>query len=778
MWTITNISANNINSFQKLEYDIQQGVATVIFGENRDNEGQERNGSGKSSLLEAIAFALTGEPLRDVKSAEEIINDMAEEATVSLELVSENSQHIFVVERTIARKSAQIIHTFLDDKEVVLPTVLDYNKYVLEVIGLSKDDLYNNFILCRNRYKSFFKASDREKKEIINRFSNGIMVDQAIAKLDEDINSANVVKTDAELTLSRVKGAIEALESEISAAHEHADDIKKDKENQLNNIKLKIAEKRKYIRSCEESIKEENDKKVNLVQLQSYSDTLEQSGECIEQCYSELASKFVELNLISLKDWREVLDKQKNKKYQLSEQIELLQHTQAKNQERVDKAKADFHKITTKYNELKEQHDKQVEIDKVLAAKIKEQDAENNKKLNEMDDDLNKKDKMLADLKKELEGIEIKLAGKITCPKCHHEFLLGSKSLEDYKADKEKNLANQKDLCIEIDAETETYNKACQVSEDNNQKLEKMRNEYRNRQVEIDAVYTGLSKQNKLLDEYIVEQNKIKHNIDDIQADIAAIEKSIANIRQDLFDEANTIIDNNLLAIERSISAFKNNIESATASITAFQESIKTIESATEDNGIVSLKKSLEKHQRGLQEAEKELNFATDEYNKLAEQKTHFSEFKTYLANQKIAAIAKITNDFLEQIGSDIRVELEGFTLLKSGKIRDKISVNLTRNGENCGSFGKLSGGEQARVCLANILAMHRLTNLNCEDDKGLDILIIDEILDASDESGIASYCKSLNDLKVTALIVTQGYVAENYPYQLKVIKQNGISSI
>ena len=54
-------------------------------------------------------------------------------------------------------------------------------------------------------------------------------------------------------------------------------------------------------------------------------------------------------------------------------------------------------------------------------------------------------------------------------------------------------------------------------------------------------------------------------------------------------------------------------------------------------------------------------------------------------------------------------------------------------------SFDKFSEGEKARVNLANILAMHKLTNVNCDDDKGLDLLILDEILEATDEQGLSN---------------------------------------
>ena len=166
------------------------------------------------------------------------------------------------------------------------------------------------------------------------------------------------------------------------------------------------------------------------------------------------------------------------------------------------------------------------------------------------------------------------------------------------------------------------------------------------------------------------------------------------------------------------------------------------------------------------------------EFNALKQQEAHFIAFKTHLANTKIDAISAVTNEYLERIGSDLRVVLEGFRILKSGKLRDKITVNILRNGVDCGSIEKLSAGEKTRICLASIIALQHLTNTSCDNGKGLDLIIADEILDASDIDGLMSYCEAINHLQITAFIITQNAIAENYPYKLVVTKKNGISTI
>jgi exonuclease SbcC len=212
--------------------------------------------------------------------------------------------------------------------------------------------------------------------------------------------------------------------------------------------------------------------------------------------------------------------------------------------------------------------------------------------------------------------------------------------------------------------------------------------------------------------------------------------------------------------------------------IAAYLESIEDIKKSSENDFIETLKASKEVYEKDLENVRIGKETVEKQLADYKRQEAIFVEFKTYLANTKIEALSQITNEFLEAIGSDIRIVFSGYTVLKSGKIRDKISISLTRDGVDCGSFGKFSEGEKARVNLANILAMHKLTNVNCPDGKGLNLLILDEILDATDESGLANIFDSLNSLKITSLVVSHGLVQEGYPHKLIVNKSNGISYI
>ena len=212
MWKLNKIEAENLCAFRSLSYTLRQGVTTLIFGDNRDNESQRSNGAGKSALLECIAVGITGSPLRKIRS-EEIINDASGECRIGLHFSNGNSAEELVVNRCIPRRGASTVSCTLfrngaqvTTDEAVQPSVDAYNRYILEKLGITREELLNNFILSKYRYEDFLSSSDKEKKEIINRFSNGILVDEAIAILEEDIVPLSEKKQQAALELAGLDG--------------------------------------------------------------------------------------------------------------------------------------------------------------------------------------------------------------------------------------------------------------------------------------------------------------------------------------------------------------------------------------------------------------------------------------------------------------------------------------------------------------------------------------------------------------------------------------------
>ena len=79
---------------------------------------------------------------------------------------------------------------------------------------------------------------------------------------------------------------------------------------------------------------------------------------------------------------------------------------------------------------------------------------------------------------------------------------------------------------------------------------------------------------------------------------------------------------------------------------------------------------------------------------------------------------------------------------------------------------------------MAVILAMNKLVNINADNNKGLNFLLIDEILDGVDESGLNNILNFINTLGITSMIISHGKIAESYPNTLTIKKSNGVSTI
>jgi DNA repair exonuclease SbcCD ATPase subunit len=110
--------------------------------------------------------------------------------------------------------------------------------------------------------------------------------------------------------------------------------------------------------------------------------------------------------------------------------------------------------------------------------------------------------------------------------------------------------------------------------------------------------------------------------------------------------------------------------------------------------------------------------------------------------------------------------------------LREKITSNILRDGFQEGSFFKFSGGEKSRIEIATISGLQQLINFNTNSG-GLDILMIDEILESVDGKGIQLIAKSANKLNKTIGLITHVNVPSESDYKIVTIeKRNQISKI
>ena len=772
MWKLKSIEAENLCAFRSLAYTLQQGVTTLIFGNNKDNDSQQSNGAGKSALLECIAVGLTGSPLRKIRT-EEIINDAAEQCRIILHLANDASNEELIIARSIPRKGASTVACKLyrggelvTTDEAVQHSVDAYNKYILEKLGITREELLNNFILSKYRYEDFLSSPDKEKKEIINRFSNGILVDEAIARVEEDIEPLSSEQQKIDLELAGIDGRIEMLQEQIAKEVAAGKERGRSRETRIAELEEAIASKREYIRTHKEALSTIDATIAEVDTADKELQALESSDTSLEECLKAIDAVMTLLPNARRTDWNHTLKLKKEDLLLAQSSLENLDasvnHAEAVLKEKYDafeKFKVQYSDFVTQYGDKCEEYSTCLqEIDKTLrslASRLEE---------------LRRKRRVIS---AGIDELSNKLAGSITCPKCGHEFLVAQPNFDIEAGTKELRLRQQQ--LSEINGNIEAEQNS---SEEAEMQQSKLNSERRTLDNDRSCWEQELSDHERAVCSATSEVERAEHNRKRTKAEVAAMQDEIDSIRRKAFDEFFGNIDERNAALSRERRKIVEDIRSAECAIETLQETIREVNEMAAEDLTLSLRKTLEQEkQRSMETAKRK--FEVDEKVRALEvQRERFVQFKTYLANTKIEALSRITNEFLIGIGSDIRIRFDGYTVLKSGKVREKISISLLRDGVDCGSFGKFSAGEAARVNLATILAMQKLVNANCDDEKGLDLLVLDEILEAVDEAGLSSMFDALNALGGTVLVVSHGNVAEGYPHKLVITKENGESRI
>lgn len=769
MWQLVKISGNNICAFREFAYDLTLGRTTLVFGNNMDNDAQGSNGSGKSALIECIALAITGEPLRNVKN-DEIINDAANEAEVRASFHNEAESTSMVVTRQFSRKNPQAIQIMVKDygeeeQPIVCSSVVEYNKKVLELLGITKEDVFANYILSKSRYQSFLLSSDREKKEIINRFSNGDMVDESIEALHADMEPLTAELDKQTQLVNQKHGSVLAIQEQIDNAAASKEERRAARLKKIEDWEQQIVSHRANIRTLNSESSKCESRIDELCKFSEQLGEMEGNNDSLVDAYNAVSAGFSKLEIVSLSNYA-------MKAENLLSEVAAKQNDKAIQEVRLQQAKDSAAALQTDLKAMKEKHIADAATDKAVYEKNKQIIAELETSQAALTEKINQADVKLKECNARVKRLETCLAGKITCPKCGHEFILESdKSVEAMKLELEKAKQDAFDASAQStshSAEQEKQRERKNKLIDDNSAIRVRMTGWRNDESDLETRVTLANNEVKIIGDAI-ENCKIR---------LGFLQDSVNGLRKNMFDEAFGILEGNVNSLNRKVKNNDAQVKELEGTIQRISASIEETSKASDDELEASLRQSLEKYTISYNEAEEIRKQQEANINRYKAQEAMFTEFKTYLANTKIQALNDITNEFLQAIGSDIRISLSGYTVLKSGKIRDKISISLLRDGIDCGSFDKFSAGEQCRVNLANILAMHKLTNANCADGLGLDLLVIDEILDATDEAGLASIFDALNNLHVTTMVVSHGNIAESYPYRLIVNKHNGISYI
>jgi exonuclease SbcC len=372
-----------------------------------------RNESGKSTLMEAIHYALYGMPLRPSKNAgnEDIICYGRDHAIVELEFSIDDSQYL--VRRELYRKKTNI--HLLNKREQggtlsrITTGARNVNSELSEILhGIDSDALLNS---CLVEQKELGKLEDANKQERIRAMSS-------LLNLEAFVDARNTLKKEGSdlekihmQTLNKLGEAEKAKEE-----YEDAEKIRESAEKRLTEIeqeKKEVEEKLDKLRKTLEIIQQ-----MKIHQQKINENTTRQSGKqdelkLLREQLEEIEKSEKELQIIE-----EKLPEAKKRLVELDKQLETVQQLSELN-EKLTKTESRLETIEVKLAESQRVHNDAAEAREriqELDEKIKQYTPVKaaTKKIDEIAGLFNKLTNSITEstrLEKELETVQERLGG-------------------------------------------------------------------------------------------------------------------------------------------------------------------------------------------------------------------------------------------------------------------------------------------------------------------------------------------------------------------------------
>lgn len=274
-------------------------------------------------------------------------------------------------------------------------------------------------------------------------------------------------------------------------------------------------------------------------------------------------------------------------------------------------------------------------------------------------------------------------------------------------------------------------------------------------------------------------------NISSLELQIKDFEKKNVSLNKDL--ESNDkrkkflrTLKDDLEDVKSELKRFERKIKNNKETIKENKKTIKELKDSIKNNSkIKELEEKVKSYEEILKRHLTELESKQEDLDNIDYWLHHFSKkgFLTFLANQSVKTIEGITNSYLKNFNTDLRVKIDGFTTLKSGDVSEKINIQILRNGINVGSYNRYSGGEKGRINIANIVGLQKLINMSAKDG-GLNFLGLDEVFEGLDVSGQRDVLKTLETTGITTMVVSHRSEAIGAKNEIFIVKRNGISQI
>jgi len=413
---LTSLHMQNYKKYRDHTLEFAEGLTGIIG----------RNGSGKSTIFDAISFALYG----DTRGEKETIRyaKASEKEPVSVTLVFEIDAKSYKVVRELRGKSLTAKAYLYDaDDTLIADTARGVTSEIIRLIGMNKEAFMHTVFASQKELTALSGLKNEERKKIIRKLLGLEKIDKIEQEIRSRLTDLNRdIRNFSEILLSEAE--VKVLEEAKEVKTKAAEELKKE----VEKIEKSLEAKRKEVDELEKALKAMQELKEAYVKLGSDLAVMQTKRENLTRNQKEKKEK---IEALKLKATQYEKEKPLLTKYKaLEESI----HAQQKEQVRHERKKAlekEQEDLRVQYETVKAQRDalrkkvevkpqllKEIEVKNSLRESIKAKLSEILKQESDLNKEIASFQGLINDTQKKVKQIEAIGKGS-NCPTCTRPLL-------------------------------------------------------------------------------------------------------------------------------------------------------------------------------------------------------------------------------------------------------------------------------------------------------------------------------------------------------------------
>lgn len=276
-----NIEIHNFLSLGDVSVDLNECGFIIVNGRNEEGSVIQSNGSGKSSIFDAIFWTITGETLR---GSDSIVNEKSNDGcycTVTFE--SDGTEYKIL--RSKGNKQYGNAVYFYEDNNLLSDQTKKSQELILKTIPATSSDILGSIILLGQGLPYRFSAlSPSKRKDLLEVMSgSSTQIDKVKYQIDQEEAQYQAQLSSKTQEIQRISGMISGLKTSIEMLVKQQEDL-----SDIDKLRSEIKDKESQILENTKLIEDSNECLTRVRSLlQSYQESRNQVAQVLSDKNNE-----------------------------------------------------------------------------------------------------------------------------------------------------------------------------------------------------------------------------------------------------------------------------------------------------------------------------------------------------------------------------------------------------------------------------------------------------------------------------------------------------------